>query len=219
MPLWDKVKQELDRAGQVAQDALDEGRIRLEAHRARQMADQAAEKLGYAVHRAQQAGGQLDSEELARHSARLGEHEAEVTRLEAQMATIQQRWRAGGGTTPGGSAGGPAGAAGAAGAESMAGAEGMTGAAGAGFGAAAAERADMGTPSPMPGGTPSVTTAMETPPEASGGPVPPPENTPPSMGTYGIVPPVPPVGGSAAETDKPTTDMWAKGEVMGHEPY
>ncbi len=60
MPLWDKVKQELDRAGQVAQDAIDEGRIRLEVQRARRLADRAAQVLGYAVHRARQGGTALD---------------------------------------------------------------------------------------------------------------------------------------------------------------
>ena len=87
MPLWDKVKQELDRAGRVAQEALDEGRIRLEALRARQMADKAAERLGYAVHRARAAGGSVEGEEIAA----LAEHEAEATRLDAELAVITRR--------------------------------------------------------------------------------------------------------------------------------
>jgi hypothetical protein len=95
MPLWDKVKQELDRAGQVAQDAIDEGRLRLEIQRARRLADRAAQVLGYAVHRARQAGTPLDEAELGRHSGKVAEYEAETARLEAQMKSIQQRWRAG----------------------------------------------------------------------------------------------------------------------------
>ena len=102
MPLWDKVKQELDRAGQVAQDAIDEGRIRLEAQRTRRLADRAAQVLGYAVYRARQAGTPLDDAELARHSAKVAEYEAEAQRQEAQIAEIQRRWRAPGTRGPGG---------------------------------------------------------------------------------------------------------------------
>ena len=148
MPLWDKVKQELDRAGQVAQDALDEGRIRLEAHRARQHADKAAEVLGYAVYRARQAGAPLDDAELARHTARLGEHEAEVTRLERELSTIQQRWRAGGGST--GGASDPD--------------DPFT--------------SPSGVPDPGPVGTPAATVSQDMPPEASDAPVPPPATPP-----------------------------------------
>ncbi len=97
MPLWDKVKQELDRAGQVAQDAIDEGRIRLEAHRTRQLADRAAQTLGYAVYRAHKAGTPLPDAELGRHAARVAEYEALADRLEAQLKAVQQRWRAAGG--------------------------------------------------------------------------------------------------------------------------
>ena len=100
MPLWDKVKQELDRAGQVAQDAIDEGRIRLEVQRARRLADRAAQVLGYAVHRARQGGPSLDDADLARHSSKVAEYEAEAARLEAQIREIQQRWRASGGRGP-----------------------------------------------------------------------------------------------------------------------
>src|SRR3982751_2042141 len=95
MPLWDKVKQELDRAGRVAQDALDEGRIRLEAFRARQHADRAAQALGYALFRARTGGSDLDAQAYERLSATLGRHEAEATRLEAQLDDIQGRRRAG----------------------------------------------------------------------------------------------------------------------------
>jgi hypothetical protein len=202
MPLWDKVKQELDRAGQVAQDALDEGRIRLEAHRARQAADKAAEELGYAVYRARGSGATLDDAELARHAERLGAHEAEVTRLEAQMREIQQRWRAGGGMGARPSAGGDGGS-------------GPTG----GPDVPPAPVPTSGPPDVGPVGTASASAGMETPPEASGGPVPPPESTPPVSGVYGVVPPVTDVSATAPETDKPTTDMWRKGDVFGHEPY
>jgi hypothetical protein len=85
MPLWDKVKQELDRAGRAAQDAIDDGKVRLDAFRARQLADKAAQALGYAVYRARQGGGELDTATYDRLSATLATHEAEASRLEAQF--------------------------------------------------------------------------------------------------------------------------------------
>ena len=108
MPLWDKVKQELDRAGRAAQDALDEGRVRLEAFRARQHADRSAQALGYALFRARTGGSDLDAQAYERLSATLARHEAEATRLETQLDEIQGRRKAGypeeGATDTGGSA-------------------------------------------------------------------------------------------------------------------
>jgi hypothetical protein len=83
MTLWNKLKVELDRAGRVAQGAFDEGKVRLEAFRARQRADKAAEALGYALYRARQGGGDLAAEAYARLSVDITTHEAEATRLEA----------------------------------------------------------------------------------------------------------------------------------------
>jgi hypothetical protein len=85
MALWDKVKQELDRAGRAAQDAIDDGKVRLDAFRARQLADKAAQALGYAVYRAREAGDELDSATFDRLSATLATHESEASRLEAQF--------------------------------------------------------------------------------------------------------------------------------------
>jgi uncharacterized coiled-coil protein SlyX len=109
MPLWDKVKEELDRAGRVAQEALDEGRIRVELLRARQLADKAAQRLGYAVARAR-AGG--DEAEVDRLHAALAEHEAEADRLQTQLDLITRRTHADD-TTAGATASGAADAAGA----------------------------------------------------------------------------------------------------------
>ena len=86
MALWDKLKTELDRAGRAAQTAFDEGKVRLEILRVRQLADKAAQALGYAVHNARKSGGDLDAESYARLSSTLAAHEAEVARLEAQLA-------------------------------------------------------------------------------------------------------------------------------------
>lgn len=92
MALWDKVKQELDRAGKVAQEAIDEGRIRLEQVRARQLADKAAQRLGYAYSAARTAGRTTEEDaELTRLHAALAEHEAEATRLETELDAITRR--------------------------------------------------------------------------------------------------------------------------------
>jgi len=85
MAIWDKLKTELDRAGKAAQGALDEGKTRLEAFRARQLADKAAQSLGYAVFRAKQAGEDVDWQTLQRLVNALAEKEAEVQRLEKEL--------------------------------------------------------------------------------------------------------------------------------------
>ena len=89
MPIWNSLKRELDKAGQVAQDALDEGRLRLEQHRAKQRAEQAAASLGFAVYRARAAGGELETERYSVLAANLASAEAEVARIEAQIAGLK----------------------------------------------------------------------------------------------------------------------------------
>jgi hypothetical protein len=90
MALWDRVKQELDHAGEIAQGALDEGRLRLEVLRARQRADKAAQALGYAVYRARQRGEELSADSYARLSSTLAGHEAEAARYEEQLTQMVQ---------------------------------------------------------------------------------------------------------------------------------
>ena len=85
MALFDKLKEELDRAGKAAQGAFDEGKIRLEAFRTRQLADKAAQALGYAVFRAKQSGSEVDADTYARLSATLATHDAEAARYEAEL--------------------------------------------------------------------------------------------------------------------------------------
>jgi len=91
MAIWDKLKTELDRAGKVAQGALDEGKTRLEAFRARQLADKAAQALGYAVFRAKQAGTEVDWTTLQRLVNALAEKELEVHRLEKELAADDKK--------------------------------------------------------------------------------------------------------------------------------
>jgi hypothetical protein len=91
MPLIDKLRNELDRAGRAAQNALDEGRLRLELFRARQNADRSAQRLGYAVYKARRAGGDLTTEQFAAFAADLTAAEAEVTRYETLLAELAVR--------------------------------------------------------------------------------------------------------------------------------
>lgn len=90
MSLWDKFQKELDRAGDAAKGALDEGRLRIELFRVRQLADKAAESLGYAVHRARREGRELDVEAMTRLDGALTRHDDEAARIEAEIAKLRE---------------------------------------------------------------------------------------------------------------------------------
>ena len=89
MALWDKVKQGIDKAGKAAQDVFDEGKLRLDAYRAREVADKAAEALGYAHFRAIEAGGELDADARQRLMDSLRIKDADARRLEADLANAK----------------------------------------------------------------------------------------------------------------------------------
>src|SRR5438270_10895399 len=91
MALLDRLKQELDRAGKAAQDAFDDGKTRLEAFRTRQLADKAAQSLGYAVYRARKSGSDLDAATYERLRGPLETHDSEAATLEAEIALRRQR--------------------------------------------------------------------------------------------------------------------------------
>jgi hypothetical protein len=91
MAIWNSLKRELDKAGQVAQDALDEGKLRLESHRAKQRAESAAASLGFAIYRARAAGGELEPERYSVLAANLASAEAEVARVEGEIAAAKGR--------------------------------------------------------------------------------------------------------------------------------
>ena len=91
MPIIDRLKTELDRAGRAAQNALDEGRLRLELFRARQAADRSAQRLGYAVYKARRGGGDISVEQYAAMAADLTAAEAEVARYETLLAELAVR--------------------------------------------------------------------------------------------------------------------------------
>jgi hypothetical protein len=108
MALLDRLKQELDRAGKVAQDAFDDGKTRLDAFRTRQLADKAAQALGYAVYRSKKSGGDLDAATYDRLRATLETHDGEAARLEAEIELKRQQSsaaRSSSSSTAGGAAG------------------------------------------------------------------------------------------------------------------
>jgi hypothetical protein len=86
MAIWNTLKDELDKAGRAAQGALDEGKLRLEQHRAKQRAEAAAASLGFAVYRARAAGGELETERYSVLAANLASAEAEIARIEREIA-------------------------------------------------------------------------------------------------------------------------------------
>lgn len=92
MALWDRLKDGIDKVERVASDALDEGKTRLDARKARQTADTAAESLGYAVFRSWEQGRELDAATLDRLARALRDHEQEALRLE-QAANSSAEWR------------------------------------------------------------------------------------------------------------------------------
>src|SRR5437773_1571607 len=102
MALLDRLKQELDRAGKAAQDAFDEGKTRLEAFRSRQLADKAAQALGYAVYRAKKGGAKdLDAETYNRLSSTLETHDSEAARLEGEIEARRQSSKSSSGAATG----------------------------------------------------------------------------------------------------------------------
>ncbi|MDB4917628.1 MAG: hypothetical protein JWM95_5272 [Gemmatimonadetes bacterium] len=86
MAIWNTLKGEFDRAGQAAKGALDEGKLRLESHRAKQRAEAAAASLGFAVYRARVDGADLEPARYDVLAANLAAAEADVARLEGQIA-------------------------------------------------------------------------------------------------------------------------------------
>jgi len=99
MALWDKVKQGIDKAGKAAQDVFDEGKLRLDAYRAREQADKAAEALGYALFRATEAGGDLDADARQRLMSALRARDEDARRLETELANERARNAAAGAAT------------------------------------------------------------------------------------------------------------------------
>lgn len=93
MAVWDRVRTELDRAGRVAQQAFDEGRLRLELLRVRRLADGAAQRLGYAVYRARRDSRDVTGDEYQALARGVEMAEAEVARYQRliEEATARRR--------------------------------------------------------------------------------------------------------------------------------
>ena len=86
MSIWDKVKDGIDKAGKAAQDVIDDGKTRIDAYRAREQADKAAEAFGYAVFRATELGKELEPDSKERLMQSLREYDREARRLETKLA-------------------------------------------------------------------------------------------------------------------------------------
>ena len=88
MSLLSKLSTELRGAGAAARGAIDEGKVRLELFRVRQLADKAAQALGYAVHRAARDGKQIEPGVLASLGLTLEGHEVECRRLQEELVKL-----------------------------------------------------------------------------------------------------------------------------------
>ena len=91
MPIWNKIKDEVERAGRAAHSAIDEGKLRLDLMRARQAADRSAQRLGYATFKARTEGTTLADEVYNRHASELSAAEAEFARIETLLKEAASR--------------------------------------------------------------------------------------------------------------------------------
>lgn len=88
MSLIDRVAAELDKLGRKANQALDEGKLRMELHRVRRRKDNAARDLGYVAYR--QAKGEAPPPgEIETLTRKIAQAEAEVARLQAEIERVR----------------------------------------------------------------------------------------------------------------------------------
>jgi hypothetical protein len=83
--LFDRLNHELEAFGKKAQAALDEGKLQIELLRVRRRQDRAASELGLIVHR-RERGGDVEARRYDALLLRLDDLQAEVARLEQQIA-------------------------------------------------------------------------------------------------------------------------------------
>jgi hypothetical protein len=83
--LFDRLNQELEAFGKKAQAALDEGRLQIELLRLRRRRDNAGRDLGLMVHR-RERGKETEPRRIEALLSRLDDLEAEIARLELQIA-------------------------------------------------------------------------------------------------------------------------------------
>lgn len=90
MKLFDRVAAGLDTLGRKANQALDEGKLRVDLARVRRRMDAAAQSLGYITYR--QAKGEAASPtEIEALTRRIADAEGEVARIEASIAEVKRR--------------------------------------------------------------------------------------------------------------------------------
>ncbi|HTT69206.1 MAG TPA: hypothetical protein VMF70_14375 [Gemmatimonadales bacterium] len=88
MKLIDRLAAGLETLGKKANQALDEGKLRVELMKARRRMDAAARELGYLTYR-QAKGTQAPQTDVEALTQRIAEAEAAAARIEAQIAQLR----------------------------------------------------------------------------------------------------------------------------------
>ena len=100
MSLFDRVAAGLETLGKKANQALDEGKLRVELARVRRRMDNAARDLGYLTYR-QAAGTPAAPGDVESYTRRIAEAEAAVARIEADIEQVKQRGKGAAPASPG----------------------------------------------------------------------------------------------------------------------
>jgi outer membrane murein-binding lipoprotein Lpp len=87
--LFDRLNHELEAIGKKAQAALDEGKLQIELLRTRRKRDNTARDLGMLVYR-RERGREVEAARIDALLLRLDDLEAEIARLERQLAEARQ---------------------------------------------------------------------------------------------------------------------------------
>jgi hypothetical protein len=112
MKLIDRFAAGLETLGRKANQALDEGKLRVELMKARRRMDAAARDLGYLTYR-QAKGSQAPPADVEALTQRIAEGEAAAARIEGQLEQLKRQARSGGGGKTADAAASPEGTAGA----------------------------------------------------------------------------------------------------------
>ena len=96
--LFDRLNRELETFGKRAQAALDDGKLQIELLRQRRQQDRAAGELGFLVYR-RERGGEVEARRIDAVLLRLDDLSAEITRIEARIAS-RKAGASSGGTAP-----------------------------------------------------------------------------------------------------------------------
>jgi hypothetical protein len=88
--LFDRLNHELEAIGKKAQAALDEGKLQIELLRTKRKRDNTARDLGILVYR-KERGTEVEARRIDALLLRLDDLEAEIARLEQQLAEARQR--------------------------------------------------------------------------------------------------------------------------------